>query len=126
MPPKAEIEEWLLKADQDWRTFLLILDNNRDLPTPALFHLQQAVEKWLKAVCLRQGKPVARTHDLGRLMTVAAVKFPDPLHLTCLELNVFAVETRYPGDLFPISDADLNRFLEHGRKIRDQLLAHFG
>ena len=38
-----------------------------DLPDLAAFHAQQAVEKLARAVCLHEGLPDLRTHDVARI-----------------------------------------------------------
>ena len=41
------------------------------------FHAQQAVEKWLKAIIAGRGETFEHTHDLRRLVRVAAVDLKD-------------------------------------------------
>ncbi|HEX5928725.1 MAG TPA: HEPN domain-containing protein [Solirubrobacterales bacterium] len=61
------------------------------------FHAQQAVEKWLKAVIANRGEDFEFTHDLHRLVNVAArvgAKLPgDPDAV--LVLTQYAVPLRY-------------------------------
>ena len=61
------------------------------------FHLQQAVEKSLKAVLSANGIEFRRTHDLLWLVELVAEKgLPSPPHAEWLdELNPYAVEARY-------------------------------
>lgn len=57
-------EFWLLaELDLDAVDTLL----RADVATPALFHLQQAIEKRLNAVIVARGGDVKRTHDLTAL-----------------------------------------------------------
>lgn len=41
------------------------------------FHAQQAIEKWLKAIIAGRGETFEHTHDLRRLVRVAAVDLRD-------------------------------------------------
>ncbi|MEX2600142.1 MAG: HEPN domain-containing protein [Balneolaceae bacterium] len=55
MPDLDEINEWLLKADEDWLSARVLLQSGHELSLPAMFHIQQMVEKLLKAVILCRG-----------------------------------------------------------------------
>ncbi len=46
--------EWVFKSDEDFRSAQVLLADELPLVTPALFHLQQCVEKLLKAWLIRQ------------------------------------------------------------------------
>ena len=73
------------------------------------FHVQQAVEKALKAQLCILGVPFPRTHDLDELSTLleeAGRKIPEFLH-TLLEFTDFAVAFRY--DAFPDLEVDIDR-----------------
>jgi HEPN domain-containing protein len=64
------------------------------------FHCQQCAEKYLKALLEEVGLPVAKTHDLDKLLTVL---LPHHGELGSLRrglrfLTEFAVDTRYPGN----------------------------
>ena len=62
---KASTREWILKAEED---FLAATALNRRRKQPLLnivcFHVQQAVEKHLKARLEEAGLSVPKTHDL--------------------------------------------------------------
>jgi len=73
------------------------------------FHVQQAVEKALKAWLCILGVPFPRTHDLdelGALLEEAGQKIPKFLQ-TLLEFTDFAVAFRY--DAFPDLEGDIDR-----------------
>ena len=73
------------------------------------FHVQQAVEKALKAWLCILGVPFPRTHDLdelGALLEEAGQKIPNFLQ-TLLEFTDFAVAFRY--DAFPDLEGDIDR-----------------
>jgi len=55
--------DWLRLAERDWERVGRLL--NQDDPALAGFCLQQAVEKFLKAVLLSQGWQLRRIHHLG-------------------------------------------------------------
>jgi HEPN domain-containing protein len=68
-------EDWLTKARQDMARVRVLLDV--DDPEGAGFHLQQAVEKALKAFLLSQGVMPRRIHDLGILLDEVGSFRPD-------------------------------------------------
>ena len=75
------------------------------------FHVQQAVEKALKAWLCAQGVPFPRTHDLdelGALLEEAGQEIPKFLH-TLLEFTDFAVAFRY--EAFPDLEGDIDRLV---------------
>ena len=93
------------------------------------FHVQQAVEKALKAWLCCLGVPFPKTHDLDELSALlerASQKIPESL-ASLLEFTDFAVAFRY--DAFPDLEGDMDRpacidqvgrLLEHVRQILTQ------
>jgi HEPN domain-containing protein len=71
------------------------------------FDAQQAAEKALKAVLLRRGKPIPRSHDLAYLLSALEEHGPIPADvLAGAELTQFAVVSRYPGTTEPVTLAE--------------------
>jgi len=100
--------EWVRKAEEDYEAALTLLRRRaRPLPSVACFHCQQCAEKYLKALLVRHGLEVPRTHDLRELRRLLLTAEPavdlitDPLLL----LNPYAVEFRYPGEEATIEEA---------------------
>ena len=68
-----------------------------DLPDLAAFHAQQAVEKLARAVCLHEGLPDLRTHDIARITEQLAQEHPLRKSLAKLDsLTGAATAWRYP------------------------------
>ena len=68
-----------------------------DLPNLAAFHAQQAVEKLARAVCLQEGLPDLRTHDISRITEQLAQEHPFRKSLAKLDsLTGAATAWRYP------------------------------
>mgnify|MGYP001577052649 FL=1 len=94
------------------------------------FHVQQAVEKALKAWLCSLGVPFPRTHDLdelGAMLEEAGQEIPKFLH-TLLEFTDFAVAFRY--EAFPDLEGDIDRrscidgvgrLLQHVQRILTQI-----
>jgi len=90
--------EWMTKAEQDASAALLLLTQEQEHAAAAAFHVQQAIEKMLKAVHIARQLPVPMTHDLRLLFDalepVPELKAARPLIVSC---SIWAVALRYPG-----------------------------
>ena len=85
------------KAKQDLTLVEKNIDDNEIAPEIIFFHLQQAVEKILKAILDFNGVVFKKTHDLFELAELAAeqnISLPDFIDKLC-ELTPYAVEARY-------------------------------
>lgn len=96
---------WLRKADSDLKNAELCLAADEALDT-ACFHCQQAAEKALKAFLIERNLKFPLVHDLKRLLDCclpgdSAFKALEPL---ALQLNPYAVQTRYDDEFWPDLD----------------------
>ena len=72
------------------------------------FDAQQAVEKSLKAVLLFYNIPFRFVHDIAELLTGLeknGINLPEQIRAAA-ELSDYAVETRYPGPMEPVSEEE--------------------
>jgi len=102
----SEHEEWLARA----RSCLALagMSVKGDIRAEDLcFQAQQAAEKSLKALLSASGRSIPRTHDLVALLRDAARYYaiPEPVK-DVVELNDYAVQTRYPGDYTPVTASE--------------------
>ena len=116
------VQEWLAKAEEDWDSARVLLGDESPLVTPALFHMQQCAEKLLKALLIKKKVYFERRHDLSYLLRLA-----NEAELLCYsrllnELNPFAVEIRYPGDLPKFSINEASELLENLEAFREAIL----
>ncbi len=98
MPPKESLypQDWLRIAAKDLRRaeHLLSIDD----PEGAGYHLQQAVEKYLKGYLLSRGWKLKRIHDLEVLLN-DALKYEATLEQfrsPCQKITAYFVIDRYP------------------------------
>jgi len=118
---KASTREWVLKAEED---FLAAGDLNlrrkRPLWNIVSFHVQQTVEKYLKARLEEAGLSIPKTHDLLHLLNLVAVV--EPLwssYTSAFSLLVsYAVQTRYPGN--SVTKADARHAIRLCRQFRKE------
>jgi HEPN domain-containing protein len=72
------------------------------------FEAQQAAEKALKAVCISLGADFPKTHSLPTLLDIlegAGLVLP-PAVINSAILTQYAVRTRYPGGIEPITRSE--------------------
>ena len=98
---RAMVREWLEKADEDLAVAEYLVSSDRPYFGAAGFHAQQAAEKYLKAFLVCRQIEFPKTHDLDRLLDLAAMVNEPLAHLLrdIGVLTVYGVETRYPADL---------------------------
>ena len=91
-----EVLEWVSRAEKDLRAADLCAF---ELPAEALYHCQQAAEKYLKAYLTWKQTAFRKTHELRELC--AACEALDDLLSPALEpafvLSKYAWAFRYPG-----------------------------
>jgi HEPN domain-containing protein len=88
------------------------------------FHCQQYVEKLLKAFLTLQSVEAPKTHDLKRLVQLAAPKCPELLHFVddVDTLTDHAIQSRYPGDWQSIDRTEMQEIVLLAREVGDLLL----
>ena len=91
-----EAEQWVTYAEEDLAYALVGLE---EFPRPAVWSLQQAAEKYLKAVLFHLGKDPPRSHDLLFLLSLIEKSSATDISDAAAELNTFGPARRYPGDM---------------------------
>jgi HEPN domain-containing protein len=120
------VRSWLIKALSDLRSARALLGLSEPATDTAVYHCQQAAEKALKGYLAFRDQPLERTHDLERLLELAAQLDSTfaPLEVQADLLNPYATAFRYPGTLgvlFP-SVAEVATAIEHAQTICDFVL----
>jgi HEPN domain-containing protein len=116
------VSEWIAKAEQDLKAAQLILGAGEEAPADtAVFHAQQCVEKYLKALLTARGIPFPKTHNVRRLVEILPVG--TQLSLSQDEqdrLTDYATGARYPG-WGEISLGDAKLALAIARRARTEV-----
>jgi HEPN domain-containing protein len=117
------VRQWTEKARNDWTAVEILLDSEQCPPETVCFHCQQFAEKLLKALLTQHGIETPKTHDLRRLIQLAGRFAPELSALSepSDKLTIHGVETRYPGESYPVSGAEMNEIVEIARKFGDIL-----
>jgi HEPN domain-containing protein len=118
------VRQWKEKAQNDWTAVEILLDSQQCPAETVCFHCQQFVEKLLKALLTLHSIEAPKTHDLRRLIQLAGPLSPDLSDLSDAsdKLTIHGVETRYPGEWYPVSLAEMNEVIEISRRFGDLLL----
>ncbi len=118
------VTEWVRKAQADWRVAQREMTAQDERSFDAVcFHVQQAIEKLLKAVLLDRAVQPEHTHDLVRLSGAVTRAVPSWSADTAAlkALTTIGAASRYPGQ-----DADETiaaHMLAIGEDLRTRLLA---
>ncbi len=98
LPDPDDPQTWLAKAALDSRAVSPLLNAAPPLTDAACFHIQQAIEKSLKAVVVAKRLPMPLTHSIGELLDLLGPDATlDRLYETLAATTRYAVELRYPG-----------------------------
>lgn len=91
-----EAWRWLAKADEDLAAAQRLLP---EIVNQAAFHIQQAMEKTLKALMVAKRQEIRKTHDISLLMSLVRPLWPDiiPQCFPIAELTEWYLVSRYPG-----------------------------
>jgi HEPN domain-containing protein len=112
----------LALAERDYQAALILARAENPQKDAAGFHLQQCVEKCLKAWLALRGTDYPKTHDVSLLLGLLEDRDEAVEPFWCLlELNPFAVQFRYelPGEDFP----NFDRLAEGARQLLTQVQA---
>jgi uncharacterized protein len=111
-------EDWLRIAEKDLVRVELMLTFHD--PEDAGFHLQQAIEKLLKAFLLSHGWRLKRIHNLDPLLRAAAAYEPSLLQyrVVCVQITEFYNGDRYPfGSSTPITQERVQEALADAQPL---------
>ena len=117
------VRQWVQKAESDFTSAVHLLGIKQSCPTDSVcFHVQQCIEKYLKASLVVHGIDFGRTHHVSVLMGLLPEDLRPDLSAEEQErLTDYAVTTRYPGDYDPISLVEARKAVQLARRTRRQM-----
>ncbi|MGL1892245.1 MAG: HEPN domain-containing protein [Spirochaetaceae bacterium] len=84
------------------------------------YDCQQAAEKALKALIVRLGLDLHRTHSFRKLLNELTKRIIIPESIfDVLKIEVYAVTTRYPDDFIEVSENEYREALEIAQRVYD-------
>lgn len=91
----AQIKEWVTKAEGDHASAMREV-RARKLPNydAACFHAQQCIEKYLKAILVKNNTPFSKVHDLEVLLCLPLHPLWEPMRDDMQLLTQYAVHFR--------------------------------
>jgi len=127
VPPEliAIIRGWILKAEEDYDVALHEFNRGNETPYGVVcFHVQQAVEKYMKGLLVYRSIEFPKTHDL---LAIHAL-MPTDLNIKAGESDLsrvsrFAVEPRYPEIFEQFGIVDARWAVDFMVKMRDEIRA---
>lgn len=125
---QAEVREWLAISAQDLDQARFLLLHKRPAGDTA-FHIQQGIEKALKAYLLGQGWKLQKIHDVVKLTHEAIQRDPSfqsyqPFMET---IAGYYVETRYPpGTTEDIAEDELKSALTQAQALHAAIVGKLG
>ena len=117
------VKEWFGRGKHDLEVAKILLTEEGYFDA-VLFHLHQAVEKYLKGFLIHKGWELKKIHDLELLVT-EAMSFDDEFQKYLdfgRKLTAFYYEERYPpGPITPYSKEEIEKMVETAEEIIKKL-----
>src|SRR3989339_1832907 len=105
---ETDIKEWIKLAVHDMETADLLIKEKGHADI-IIYHLHQAIEKFLKALTIKSNKQVAKVHFLDKLLAEIIDHYPklNDIKEYVLEINLYLPKLRYPyGDEIKLEEAE--------------------
>jgi HEPN domain-containing protein len=119
------VKLWFLKADNDLKIGKDELATEKPATDMVCFHMQQCVEKCLKAFLVYNNKEISRTHNLTLLLQECVdidKTFEKLRTLNADELSVYAAGSRYPDDFYMPSLPESEKAITVTEEVRPFVL----
>lgn len=120
------VKLWLMKAGNDLKTGKDEIATSEPTTDTVCFHMQQCVEKCLKAYLIHKGKEISRTHNLSILLHECLeldAAFEALKNDNIDELTAYAVDARYPGDFYMPMLAEAQAAIKMAEKVQSFVTA---
>lgn len=117
---RRNARQWKRKAEDDFAAATTLLKADRPpLRSAICFHVQQAVEKYIKACLVLRRIDFPRTHNIAELVNLLPDDCRPQLPVEEQErLSAYAVVTRYPGEADLISPDAVEEAVHIARRVR--------
>ncbi len=125
---RRQAEEWFERGRHDMETALLIYEQD-GYTDSIVYHIQQAIEKYLKGYLVLRGRKPPKTHELDALLNHVAIfddGFGDFLEL-CEKASRYYIDGRYPpGPPAQYEREEIKADLDEALKLISQIQAKAG
>jgi HEPN domain-containing protein len=110
----------ITKATQDLEAAIVLSKENKSQFENAAFHVQQCVEKAIKAVLVNKEIPFTYVHDLGVFIEKIPRDIKQPPHkYELIALNEYSAIRRYLEGPTPVTKEELSNILDQAKSMLD-------
>lgn len=120
---KDVAHEWINVANLDLESAKFLMNMNSIPFQIVCYHCQQAIEKYLKAYLAFCGNEILKTHDL-LMLNKKCEGYDDSfkeIYKDCLEVNDYAVHTRYPF-YEDLTDGDAILAIKSAERVKELVM----
>ena len=119
------VKLWIIKADNDLKAGKDELATENPATDTVCFHMQQCVEKYLKAFLVHKNHEIAKTHNLTLLLQECMEidsEFQNLQNIDADELTMYAVDSRYPDDFYMPTPQESQKAVKIAEEVRKFVL----
>jgi len=119
---ERSVREWIIKAESDLKIGKDEFVTENPATDAICFHMQQCVEKHLKAFLIFHEKEIRRTHIIAEIIRECIEidsEFRKLFKIKAQTLTDFAVEFRYPGHALLPSIEETKEAIEIAEKVKE-------
>ena len=121
---ESEAQRWLEYAESDLQAARTLLESTEFYPRQVCFLAQQAGEKALKPILVFLEIQFPRTHDLDHIRELIPTGWKVKETFPQLyDLSVWAVESRYPGDMPDVVEDEARQTLHLAESVYEAVKA---
>ena len=116
------VKNWITKAENDFKIGKDEMQTENPATDGICFHMQQCVEKYLKAYLIYHSKAFRKTHDIAELIELCSEIEPEfkELYKTgAVELTDYAVEVRYGDEVYFPTLEEAKEAIEVCEKVKE-------
>jgi len=119
------VRKWIAKAENDLKIGKDEIFTDEPATDAICFHMQQCIEKYLKAYLVFYGKEIRKTHDIAELIKSCSEIDSEFIKLSKMnvdELTDYAVELRYAEDFYFPTIEETKDSIEIAEKVKSFVL----
>jgi HEPN domain-containing protein len=123
---KQLIQNWLLKAENDLKIGQDEMQTAEPTTDMVCYHMQQCVEKYVKAYLVQHQVPFRQTHDIAELIEQCKgidASFDSLYKYQADSLTIYGVEIRYPDDFYMPTREETESSIQIALAVREFVLA---
>ena len=119
------VSRWITKAENDLKIGTGEMNTENPVTDMVCFHMQQCVEKYLKAFLVFHKQPFRKTHIIAELIELCKEIDDDFNRLYDLEadsLTIYATEARYPDEFYFPSMEEAEKCINIAKEVKSFVL----